>query len=390
MQQDLYEQNKPYFSQLTEACDNVPLPIALADSQLSQIWENSYLKTNFPFLCSKDNIRSLLQGYDIDALIASLHTQGGALSFPSRLPMAHTVLSFSPLFNNSHVFLGATVHFSVSTLQMFPDDPNRSQEMLQNFNSTLRDPLSSIFSSLSTIERRLEIDDVRSSEALIKKLNSDCYHLLKSCNSLSEYATYINGLAYLKLRLISLGLYLNDLLHHLQMVVRRAGVSLEFTLPEEPLEMELDTDKLVIVLTSLISNSIAFANPDRFNRLIRIEITASQRSVRFVVTDNGVGIPPEVLPHIFEPYFTRGRQDLQFAHMGLGLTLCKLIVHHHGGDISVLSTENGTRVTFTLSRELHGDPPGQITFCDNPVEYITNAYSPMYIYLSDVCEWSSI
>ena len=151
MQQDFYQQNKSTFAPLMEACDGVPLPIALVDTQLTQFWENQYLKTNFPFLCSKDNVLSLLQGYDIDALIASLHTQNGALSFPSRLPMAHTVLSFSPLFDQNQVFVGATVHFSVNTTQMFPSDTNRAQEMLQNFNTTLRDPLSSIFSNISTI-----------------------------------------------------------------------------------------------------------------------------------------------------------------------------------------------------------------------------------------------
>ena len=388
MQQDFYQQNKSTFAPLMEACDGVPLPIALVDTQLTQFWENQYLKTNFPFLCSKDNVLSLLQGYDIDALIASLHTQNGALSFPSRLPMAHTVLSFSPLFDQNEVFVGATVHFSVNTTQMFPSDTNGAQEMLQNFNTTLRDPLSSIFSNISTIERRLEIDDVYSCEALVKKLSADCYHMLKSCNSLSEYTAYANGLACLNLRLVSLNQYLDDLLRHLQMIVRRTGVRLEYTLPDESVELYLDTDKLVIVLTSLISNCIAFADPDREEKHIRIEVTASRRSVRFVVADNGLGIPPETLPHVFEPYFTSGRQDLQFTHLGLGLTLCKLIVNHHGGDISVISTEKCTRVTFTLSRELSDDHPGQITFCDNPVEYITNSYSPMYIYLSDVCEWS--
>ena len=73
MQQDFYQQNKSTFAPLMEACDGVPLPIALVDTQLTQFWENQYLKTNFPFLCSKDNVLSLLQGYDIDALIASLH-----------------------------------------------------------------------------------------------------------------------------------------------------------------------------------------------------------------------------------------------------------------------------------------------------------------------------
>ena len=117
-------------------------------------------------------------------------------------------------------------------------------------------------------------------------------------------------------------------------------------------------------------------------------MSASKHSVRFVVSDNGLGIPPEVLPRVFEPFFTSGRRDLQHTHLGLGLTLCKLIVKHHQGDISILSTsEAGTSVNFTISRDLKGEQDQRLTFCDNPLDYITNTYSPIYTYLSDVCEW---
>ncbi len=285
--------------------------------------------------------------------------------------------------------LGATVHFSISSTETFPSDANHVQEMMKNFNTSLRDPLSSIFSGISTMARRLEIDDTVSCEELLQHLQQNCYHMLKSCNSLSEYSAYANGLAVLNLKLTSLNSYLEDLLSHLQMMLRKSGIRLSYTLPEENIILNLDPDKLVIVLTSLISNSAAFME-DRpeSERLIQIKVTLSKSHVRFVVSDNGVGISPEILPHIFEPYFTRGRSDLHFSHLGLGLTLSQMIVHHHQGEISVLSSEGqGTAVTFTLSQTLENRDNHELTFCDNPVEYIVNSYSPMYIYLSDVCDW---
>lgn len=174
------------------------------------------------------------------------------------------------------------------------------------------------------------------------------------------------------------------------MVVRCVGIQLSFHLPSEQIDLNLDPDKLVIVLTCLLSNSISFADPDAELKTIHIEVSVSKRSVRFVVSDNGLGIQSDVLPHVFEPYFTSSREDLHFSHLGLGLTVCKMIVNHHDGDISIFSSEKGTSVSFTISRSLQSEHPGELTFCDNPVEYITNSYSPMYIYLSDVCEWSAI
>lgn len=389
MNQDVLSTIQKYHSTLLEASDIVPLPIAIVDTTCSQIWENRHLKENYPFLQGSNTVRSLLEGYDLDALMLTLRTQQSSFSCPSRLPLVDTVLTFSPLYDQNQFLLGATVHFSISSTETFPSDANHVQEMMKNFNTSLRDPLSSIFSGISTMARRLEIDDTVSCEELLQHLQQNCYHMLKSCNSLSEYSAYANGLAVLNLKLTSLNSYLEDLLSHLQMMLRKSGIRLSYTLPEENIILNLDPDKLVIVLTSLISNSAAFME-DRpeSERLIQIKVTLSKSHVRFVVSDNGVGISPEILPHIFEPYFTRGRNDLHFSHLGLGLTLSQMIVHHHQGEISVLSSEGqGTAVTFTLSQTLENRDNHELTFCDNPVEYIVNSYSPMYIYLSDVCDW---
>ncbi len=390
MEQDFESLKEKYFQPLMEASNHLPLPIAFCDKELCQFWENSYLKKYYPFLCGRNSLISLLHGYDVSDIIFSLQEQNTSSSFPSRLPMVQTTITLSPLYDSENIFIGATVHFSVTSQELFPSNANRAQEMLQNFNTTLRDPLNSIFSGLSTMARRLELDDVSSCEALIQQLNHSCYHMLKSCNSLSEYTTYSNGLAKLNLKLISLNLYLSDLLKHLQMVVRRSGVKLTYTLPEQSINLNLDSDKFIIVITSLISNSMAFFEENQNEKTIHIAVTISKHSVRFTVSDNGIGISPEILPYVFEPYFTSGRHDLQFSHLGLGLTLCQMIVRHHQGEISAISGDHHTQVTFTLSRHLNDNYLDEIIFCDNPIDYISNSYSPMYIYLSDVCDWVAI
>lgn len=391
MQQDSQPSTTLYFEPLMQASDQLPLPIALVDQDLNQFWENQYLKKSYPFLCSRDNVHTLLQGYDIDASKISLLGQNASFSCPSKLPMVQTVLTFSPVYDSNEVFLGAVVHFSVSSPQMFPDDANRAQEILQNFSTSIRDPLNSVFSSISSMERRLEVEDITSCEYLLQQINQHCYHMLKSCSSLSEYISYSNGLAVLQLKYVSLNLYLNDLLAHLQMLARKADVKLSYTLPKEEIELYLDPDKLIIVLASLISNSIAFAEERTEGKKIHIKVGLSKNHVQFTVSDNGIGISPDILPYVFEPYFTKGRNDLQFSHLGLGLSICKMIAAHHGGTISILSNDDeGTSVTFTISRNLKNDQPGEIVFCDNPIDDIVNSFSPMYVYLADVYEHSVI
>jgi signal transduction histidine kinase len=70
--------------------------------------------------------------------------------------------------------------------------------------------------------------------------------------------------------------------------------------------------------------------------------------VRFVVEDNGVGIPQEFVGRVFERFF-RGPRDKQPSGAGLGLAIAKEIVEAHGGKIAVESREGeGSRFSFTL------------------------------------------
>ena len=74
------------------------------------------------------------------------------------------------------------------------------------------------------------------------------------------------------------------------------------------------------------------------------------------VRDTGIGIPPEVLPHIFEA-FEQGdaRVTRQFGGLGLGLTISKALVELHGGSIRAESAGRGQGATFII--ELPGEPP---------------------------------
>jgi signal transduction histidine kinase len=83
---------------------------------------------------------------------------------------------------------------------------------------------------------------------------------------------------------------------------------------------------------------------------VRAEVAGTGRrpDVRITVLDHGQGIPPEDLPHIFDPFY-RGRDAVarQVHGNGLGLSLVKRIVVAHGGRVTV-STEPGAGSAFTI------------------------------------------
>lgn len=79
-----------------------------------------------------------------------------------------------------------------------------------------------------------------------------------------------------------------------------------------------------------------------------MEAKASRKNLILTVTDVGVGIPPENLPRIFEPYFTT-----KASGFGLGLTIARRIVEAHGGTIEVKSKDRRGSL-FHISLPLDG------------------------------------
>ena len=99
------------------------------------------------------------------------------------------------------------------------------------------------------------------------------------------------------------------------------------------------------VLINLLDNALKFTPKDGS---ISLDLEGSLDEAKISISDTGVGVPPDDLPHLFER-FHRGRNASQYAGNGLGLAIAKAIVSTHGGRIAVQSSSgNGTVMTIFL------------------------------------------
>jgi signal transduction histidine kinase len=125
----------------------------------------------------------------------------------------------------------------------------------------------------------------------------------------------------------------------------------EISLPDEnPLKFNnyigfFDEKLLRQILVNLLSNAIKYSPS---NGLIYLEFIWKFTEVVFIIKDNGIGIPSDDLPHLFES-FHRCQNVGMISGTGLGLTIVKRSVEMHGGHISVVSQiDVGTTFTVTL------------------------------------------
>jgi len=120
---------------------------------------------------------------------------------------------------------------------------------------------------------------------------------------------------------------------------------LRYEAPAEPVYAEVDPNKLLQVVSNLVTNALKFT-PDEGHIVVKVEY--QPKHVRIVVADEGIGIPAALQANLFERFTPARRPGLRGEPTtGLGLSLCQTIVQLHHGTLTVASQE-GQGTTFTI------------------------------------------
>ena len=132
----------------------------------------------------------------------------------------------------------------------------------------------------------------------------------------------------------------------------RPGLAL--TVPEAPVAVVADAEKLATVLGNLLDNACKYARPG--DAAVALTLTAAAERIVLVVADHGPGVPAEALPHIFEPFYrVDASRTRDTGGFGLGLSLCQAIVRAHGGRITAAAAAGGgLAVTVEIPRQPAG------------------------------------
>jgi len=115
-------------------------------------------------------------------------------------------------------------------------------------------------------------------------------------------------------------------------------------IPEEDSLLVLPCNKplLELAIGNIITNGVKYSD----NEEVFVNLTANKEQLKIVISDIGIGIPPEDIPYLYEPFF-RGKKASRYVGYGLGLPLAMKIIRMHNGELSIQSeADKGTIVTI--------------------------------------------
>ena len=220
------------------------------------------------------------------------------------------------------------------------------REFVSNVSHELRSPLASVRAMVETLEGgALRDPDVALD--FLGRIESDIQRMTTLVDELLELSRLESGQMPIHLAPLSVSEVAGEIVGRFEGSAAAAGVKMGIDLPPDLPYVMAETGKLDQILTNLLENALRFTPEGG-----RVDVSAStgRRWVKLTVSDTGIGIPSEHLPHVFERFYKvdRSRRD---GGAGLGLAIAKHLVQAHGGDISVSSTEGqGSSFDLTLQR----------------------------------------
>jgi signal transduction histidine kinase len=181
-----------------------------------------------------------------------------------------------------------------------------------------------------------------------QQIHNEAERLNKLVSDLQELSRVESKAITLDIHPLDVSRLMETTLKRMQFQFDEKRVTLNLSLPHDPILVLADEDRALQVLTNLIGNALQYTPQ---NGTVTVTIEREKSFVKFSIRDTGIGIPAEYLTHIFDRFY-RVDKSRSRAHggSGIGLTIAKHLVEAHGGKIWAESAgENkGSVFMFTL------------------------------------------
>ena len=228
----------------------------------------------------------------------------------------------------------------------------RKDELVATVSHDFRSPLAIIRQNVQTILRdlhRMEPDDIRDFLEGVgrqeQRLTSMCESLLDLAK-LKQQRTFSDEIAVAELAA--------SIVEDFRFKAEQADLRLVCEHTDEDLSVLGNEERLSQILQNLVDNALKFTPAGgEVTVSIRRATSADEDVVVVEVHDTGLGVPQDLLPRLFEPFFQVPRQSHVGQGSGLGLAIVKAVVDAHGGTVSVRSDDDGTvfRITLPAARQ---------------------------------------
>ena len=224
----------------------------------------------------------------------------------------------------------------------------RKSDFLATLAHELRNPLAPISTGLSVL--KLAGDSPAMVTKLRPMMERQLAQMVRLIDDLLDVARISGGKIHLQKSVVQLRAVLAAACETSMPAIERGAHRLVVRQPDDTLWLDADPTRIAQVLSNLLNNAAKYTPR---GGLIEVDARKEGANVVVVVSDNGIGMPPEALPTIFD-MFNQVHQNMDHAQggLGVGLSLVQRLVQMHGGSVEAFSAGPGKGSVFTVQLPL--------------------------------------
>jgi PAS domain S-box-containing protein len=220
----------------------------------------------------------------------------------------------------------------------------RKDEFLATLAHELRNPLAPIRNSLEIF--KMPRVEARTLEQTRNVMERQVHHLVRLVDDLLDVSRVTRGKIELRREPVELATVVARAVETVQPLIAIQGHTLDLSLPRESLLLDADPVRLAQVVGNLLTNSAKYTDA---NGHIWLSARRERDEAVLCVRDDGIGIAPDMLPHVFELFVQADHAPTKAqGGLGIGLTLVKNLTQLHGGTIDAYSAGLGKGCAFTV------------------------------------------
>jgi signal transduction histidine kinase len=236
-------------------------------------------------------------------------------------------------------------------------DARAREEFLSIVSHELKTPVAVVQAYVELLQRRAEREGRAAELEVLNKIAGESQRMLAMVEELLDVQRLDVGVLHLELSRFDLAALAARLAEDLQLTTSAHRIVVD---APAPVVAVADRRRVEEILTNLIENAIKYSPGGE----IRVSVAAAEHDgqpvARVAVTDQGIGIPPDEQPRVFDRFYraqaARGRLHRGHHGLGLGLYIARELVRRHGGEMGVES-EPGRGSTFWFRLPLVGPEP---------------------------------
>jgi signal transduction histidine kinase len=224
------------------------------------------------------------------------------------------------------------------------DADRRKDEFLAMLAHELRNPMAPILNAVHVL--KLRASDSATVYRMREVIEQQLRHLCRLVDDLLDVSRITRGKIQLRNEVVDLVPIVTRAVDNARFQIDGRGQKLRLDISSGPFRLEADPTRIEQVLMNLLANASKYTDP---GGSIALTVDREEGLVQIRVRDDGIGIAPEMLPHVFDLFAQADHSlDRSQGGLGIGLTLVRSLVQMHGGSVEARSAGLGQGSEFTV------------------------------------------